>query len=84
MLITLSLPLSPSLSLSTSPHPFLCLFLLRLLFSLCSVVIDGMLLEVNDRSSFSGGEIVMNDTLIEIALNSSGYIVREHPGYAPR
>lgn len=43
-----------------------------------------MELVVNDRHPDSGGESVMNDTLIEIALNSSGYIVRDHPGYGPR
>jgi hypothetical protein len=47
-------------------------------------VIDGMQLEVNDGNPASGGEMVMNDTLIEIALDLSGYIVREHPGYGPR
>ena len=36
-----------------------------------------MELEVHDRHPASGGESVMNDT-------SSGYIVRNHPGYEPR
>ena len=43
-----------------------------------------MELEVNDRHPASGGESVMNDMLIQIVLNSSGYIVRNHPGYEPR
>ena len=43
-----------------------------------------MQLEVNDGHNASGGAVNMNDTLIGIALSSSGYIVREHPGYGPR
>ena len=43
-----------------------------------------MQLELNRNHPASGGESVMNEMIIEIALNLSGYIVREHPGYEPR
>ena len=49
-----------------------------------SLVIDGMELEVNTNHPASGGTVLMNDLVIEVALNSSGFIVREHPGYSPR
>ena len=43
-----------------------------------------MELKVDERHPASGGERVMSDMVIGIALNSSGYIVRDHPGYEPR
>ena len=42
-----------------------------------------MLLEVNELHNASRGSL-MDEFIIEVALNSSGYIIREHPGYAPR
>ena len=39
---------------------------------------------VNERHPASLGSTLMNDVVIEAALNSSGYIIREHPGYGPR
>ena len=43
-----------------------------------------MQLEINEHHPISSGAVVMNDFIIGVALNSSGYIVREHPGYQPR
>ena len=39
---------------------------------------------VNELHNASNGSTVMNEFIIEVALNSAGYVVREHPGYEPR